>query len=180
MLLEEIWSEYRNALKAFLHSKISNPADVEDLLQEILIKTHNNINTLEDESSIKSWLFQIANRTAIDFYRKKDRTIESNSEKLWYEQNEQEVMQELLKCIAPFIQALPEDSARLLNAVYIQDKSQKDYAEESDITYSTLKSQIQNSRKELKALFDQCCEYEIDKSGNLIDFNPKSDSCKNC
>ena len=44
MKIEEIWLAYRAALKRFIHAKVSNEADVDDLLQEILIKTHNNIH----------------------------------------------------------------------------------------------------------------------------------------
>ncbi len=32
MKLEDVWSAYRSQLKAFLHSKVSNSADVEGLL----------------------------------------------------------------------------------------------------------------------------------------------------
>ena len=67
MNIEEIWQEYRAAIKRFLHSKVSNEADVEDLLQEILIKTYSNLHTVKEQASIKAWLFQIANHVIIDF-----------------------------------------------------------------------------------------------------------------
>ena len=37
--LESIWSEYEHAIHAFLRSKVSNEDDVDDLKQEILLKT---------------------------------------------------------------------------------------------------------------------------------------------
>ena len=33
--LEQVWAEYQQTLKAFIHSKVRNTDDVEDLLQEI-------------------------------------------------------------------------------------------------------------------------------------------------
>jgi len=107
MNIEEIWSLYRSSLKAFLHSKISSPTDVEDLLQDILIKTYNNIDGLKKAESIKPWLFQIANRTAIDFYRKKGRLSEIGAEDLWYSESEYDVKADLSHCIEPFLKALP-------------------------------------------------------------------------
>ncbi|MCJ8272648.1 MAG: RNA polymerase sigma factor SigZ, partial [Psychrosphaera sp.] len=71
MNLETLWLAYQSNLKAFLHKNVSNPNDVEDLLQEILIKTHQNLGQLKDSKKVKSWLFQIANHTIIDFYRKR-------------------------------------------------------------------------------------------------------------
>ncbi len=44
--IEQIWLDYRSRIKAFLHSKVSNPADVDDLLQEISIKTFTGISSI--------------------------------------------------------------------------------------------------------------------------------------
>ncbi|WP_299789411.1 RNA polymerase sigma factor SigZ [uncultured Shewanella sp.] len=180
MKLEDIWSSYRSSLKAFLHSKISNPSDVDDLLQEILIKTHNSMDDLKKGESIKSWLFQIANRTTIDFYRKNGRLNEIDSEDLWYGESEYDVKTDLSHCIEPFLKALPEEVAELLRSVDLGERSQKAYAQELGISYSTLKSRVQKGRSELQALFEDCCHYSLDKQGNLIDFEQKSDSCKKC
>jgi RNA polymerase sigma-70 factor, ECF subfamily len=181
MKIETIWSEYQSSLKAFLHSKISNPSDVDDLLQEIILKTYSSLDTLKEEDSIKPWLFQIANRTIIDFYRKSSRhNNDLNTEDLWYGDNEHDVKTELSNCITPFIKALPADMAELINAIEIEGKSQKAYAEELGVSYSTLKSRVQKGRKELRTLFDECCHYSLDKFGNLIDFDKKSDNCRNC
>lgn len=41
--LDEVWRQYQHSLKAFLHSKVANEADVEDLQQEILLKTYQSL-----------------------------------------------------------------------------------------------------------------------------------------
>lgn len=71
--IEDIWAEYRTVLKAFLHRRVSDADDVDDLLQEILIKTHTHLGDLREGESIKTWLFQIARNATIDFYRKTTR-----------------------------------------------------------------------------------------------------------
>ena len=180
MEIEEIWSEHQTDLKAFLHSKVSNSAEVDDLLQEILIKTLNNIHTVKSEDSIKAWLYQIANNSIVDFYRKQARPRDLTSEQLWYGEDDEQIKQSLAECIIPFIQALPEDTAKLLTAIDIQGQSQKSYAEASGVSYSTLKSRVQKGRSELRAVFEQCCHFSLDKHGNLVDFDPKSDNCDNC
>jgi len=181
--LETIWRDYQQAIRAFLHTKVSNSEDVEDLQQEILLKTHQNLSTIEDSSNIKSWLFQIANRTIIDFYRKRARQNRDSglqADDLWFEENEAGIEQELAQCISPFIQALPQKQAALLNAVELQGESQKAMAEKSGISYSTLKSQVQKSRSDLRALFEDCCHLSLDKHGNVIDFQSKNKGCGSC
>ena len=93
MEIENIWTAYRNKLKAFLHSKVSNPSDVDDLLQEILIKTYKNLHTIKSEEKIKSWLFQLARHSIIDFYRKTGKHRNFDSEELWIDESEEDVNQ---------------------------------------------------------------------------------------
>ncbi len=181
MTLETIWKEYRSSLRAFLYSKISNAADIDDLLQEILIKTHQNLAKVRTEVSIKPWLFQIANHTIIDFYRRNKIFTELNqeetvSETVWLKAQARDIKQELSACIEPFIQALNEQDAALLTAIDINGESQRQYAESLGLSYSTLKSRVQKARTQLRSLFDDCCQMELDTQGNLMEYEPQKRS----
>ncbi|CAM2772896.1 RNA polymerase sigma factor SigZ [Vibrio tubiashii] len=181
--LEQVWAEYQQALKSFLHSKVSNPDDVEDLQQEILLKTYQNLSTIADVSSVKAWLFQLANRTIIDFYRKRarqQRDGELQADDLWFEEQETSMEQEMAECIKPFVNALPAEQSQLLEAVELNGESQKQIAEKVGVSYSTLKSRVQKGRVELKKLFEACCTFQLDKHGNLVDCEAKSKQCGSC
>ena len=181
--LETVWGQYQQALKGFLHSKVSNPDDVDDLQQEILIKTHQSLHQIQDVESVKAWLFQLANRTIIDFYRKRARQQRDNdlvAEDLWFEQSQATIEQEMSHCIKPFIHALPEEPSQLLDAIELQGESQKLLAEKVGLSYSTLKSRVQKSRVQLKKLFEECCTLELDQHGSVIDCERKSKGCSNC
>ncbi|MEP4768824.1 MAG: RNA polymerase sigma factor SigZ [Roseibium sp.] len=178
--LDSVWREYRSSLTAFLRSKVSNNADVEDLLQDILLKTHKNIAELDKGDSLKSWLFQIANNTIIDFYRKKGRNKAPHPEDLWQSDLPENIQNELEGCVLPFIKALPNDTADILRKIELEGVSQKDYAAELGISYSTLKSRVQSSRSKLRQLFENCCEFSMDAQGNVIDYASKVGSCNGC
>ncbi len=184
MKIEAIWLEYRAALKRFLHAKVANEADVEDLLQDILIKTYNNLNSVQKQKSIKSWLFQIANNTIIDYYRmnsrKKDRIDATDAEELWPLEEYEDNKIDLSHCISPFINALPDEHASLLTAIDVNNQSQKEYAAELGVSYSTLKSRVQKSRGLLKQVFDDCCHFKIDKVGNVYDYDVKNKKVNRC
>lgn len=177
MNVETIWKQYQQSLKAFLHKNVANPADVDDLLQEILIKTYHNLATVQDTKKIKSWLFQIANHTIIDFYRKRGRQAEVHSEDLWFDEQQVSLTTELAQCVAPFIDGLPEQDAKLLRAIEIDGMSQKEFAQKEGIKYSTLKSRVQKSRQKLFGVFNQCCEFSIDTQGNVMDYQKRQSDC---
>lgn len=148
MTTEQIWSQYKHSLNAFLLSRVSNPVDAEALSQEILLKTHINIHQLKDPSRVKAWLFQIANHTFIDFYRKQANNTQTQL----------------------------EDEADLIRKIDLEGHNQKLEADKLGISYSTFKSRVQKSRASLKVQFDHCCDFDIDKNGNLIDYHQKAQS----
>lgn len=170
MTIEKIWLEYRSLLKAFLHSKVSNDSDVDDLLQDILIKSYENLGKLKSGDKIKPWIFQIANHSIIDFYRKNGRNKALTEDDLWYEDEGLDAKAELSHCIDPFVNALPESSSKLLMATDINGESQKALAQSMGISYSTLKSRVQKARVELRNLFDECCHMKLDAQGNIMDY----------
>ncbi|KZN33689.1 RNA polymerase sigma factor SigZ [Pseudoalteromonas luteoviolacea] len=174
MTIEQVWAQYRQSLKAFLHTKVASPNDVDDLLQDVLLKTHLAIENLHKPTSVKAWLFQIAHNTVIDYYRKNGIHSNAQQEITWYNEAERNIKKELAQCIKPFIQQLPEQSAYLLEVIELEGKSQKQLADEMGLSYSTLKSQVQKARKELHGVFNACCQYDIDKHGNLIEYHQQA------
>ena len=178
--LETIWNAYRNNLKGFLKARVGDADDVEDLLQEILIKTHNGLGSVRDETKVKSWLYSIARNVITDHYRQKGRDRSVHSSDLWYEDDTDETRLQLEKCIEPFLSALPEDSAEILRAVDVDGVSQIEYAAQHGVSYSTLKSRVQKSRSDLRSVFENCCDLTLDSRGRVSDYIPKSKGCTNC
>ncbi|NQY49540.1 MAG: RNA polymerase sigma factor SigZ, partial [Colwellia sp.] len=78
------------------------------------------------------------------------------------------------------INALPDENASLLTAIDVNNQSQKEYAEQLGISYSTLKSRVQKSRSLLKKVFDDCCHFKIDKIGNVYDYEVKTKKYDSC
>ncbi|WP_425046575.1 RNA polymerase sigma factor SigZ [Primorskyibacter sp. S87] len=180
MDVEQVWSDYRSRIRAFLRARVANPADVDDLLQDISIKVFTGLSGVDDQSRLQPWLFQTANRTIIDHYRKSGRHNDLHPDDLWYQGDDTSMRQDLEGCVEPFISALPRASADLLTAVDINGQSQKDYADARGIPYSTLKSQVQKARSELRSVFEDCCRLTLDTRGSIADYDVKSDRCKNC
>ena len=86
----------------------------------------------------------VSDRPARDHrhYRKGARAKSVHPGDLWYANEDSEVRQDLERCVEPFIQSLPEETARMLTAIDLQGMSQRDYAEQHGLSYSTLKSRV--------------------------------------
>ena len=186
MDFKQLWREYSNQLRQFLLSRVDSREDVDDLLQEILIKTYRHLNTIEQPDKLPAWLFQVARNMLIDYYRKArvDTVPYGLVEKVMLadgepEQDEQ-VRQELTACIRPFISQLPEIYREAIESVDLQGASQKELAMELGLSHSAVKSRVQRGRRLLKAMFQECCRYELDARGYLVDYEAKQSSCQRC
>ncbi len=177
MNIEQIAAEYQSALRAFLLSRVKNPADADDLLQEVLSKTFQNLHTLSSNDKIKPWLFQIAQNALTDHYRRIKRDRTATADGLWYAESAESTAHPFESCVHPFLAALPEETRDLLRAIELEGVSQKDYAAQKNINYSTLKYQVKLARAQLRSLFDECCVVTLSKNGTVIDFQRKS-SCR--
>ena len=89
MQAEQVWQAYKEHLQRFIASKVNNPADVDDVMQQILMALLTRLETLQQASSVKPWLFQIAHHAIIDFYRQQARVRQLTEQDLWYQDTEQ-------------------------------------------------------------------------------------------
>jgi RNA polymerase sigma-70 factor (ECF subfamily) len=64
-----------------------------------------------------------------------------------------------------------------LRVVDLEGMSQKQYAAELGIDYTTAKSRVQGARKRLGREFDRCCEILRGRRGMPIDTTPRADDC---
>ncbi|MEM7376848.1 MAG: sigma-70 family RNA polymerase sigma factor [Pseudomonadota bacterium] len=172
MDINAVVANYRSALHAFLVSRLRNPDDADDLVQEVLAKTLQHGHTLQSDAKLKAWLFQVAHNALIDHHRKRQREAALDAGDLWYTEAPEHRQHAFAPCLDAFIQALPPDAGALLRAVELDGRSQKAVAAEHGLSYSTLKSRVQSARNHLRKLFDQCCAAERDAGGRVLSCAP--------
>jgi RNA polymerase sigma-70 factor (ECF subfamily) len=180
---ESIWEEFSIPLKAFIRRRINNDEDVEDILQIIFLKIHNNINNLNDTNKIHTWIYTITKNTIFDFYRsqKHDLYIECLSEDVITEpQDEITMNNEIAQCLKIMIQHLPEKYKQALILTEYQNLTQKELALQMGLSVSGAKSRVQRARIHLKEMLLNCCDLEKDRRGNVIDYKVKSKDCNYC
>ena len=177
--MEEIWLKFENRLRAFVLSKIHDKSAADDILQELFIKIHSNIDKLKDETKIQSWIYQICRNLITDYFRSQNRNIpnELTVFNLDDEDGPDEVMTEALEDMVKMMDSLPPEYCEALCLIELGNLSQKAYAEKVGISYSGAKSRVQRARKMLKDSLMNCCHYEFDKYGTVIGIHPANCCC---
>ena len=84
---------------------------------------------------------------------------------------------ELARCLDSLIDQLPDDQRRVLSMYEFDGVSQLDIAALESISLSGAKSRIQRGRASLEAMLKSCCEFQLDRRGNVVDYETVNDGC---
>lgn len=159
METELIWENLRGQLLGFIKKRVKDPLDAEDILQDIFIKIHLNIENLSEKDRLKTWVYRITRNAIIDFYRKQKKN--SSLDQIEVEDVKENLIEQpdfyFTKCLMPLVDALPPKYQEAFVKTELEDISQKVYAQELGISYSGAKSRVQRAKLKLQALFLKCC-----------------------
>lgn len=175
--MEEIWLQFESKLRAFTLSKVSDPVVADDILQELFLKIHDNIDKLNDETKIQSWIFQICRNLITDYFRVQSKNELKLLPDTDADPGSDEVMTEALEDLVKMMNDLPPEYCEALCLTELGNLSQKAYADKVGISYSGAKSRVQRGRKMLKDMLMNCCHYEFDKYGTVISIHPVKCCC---
>lgn len=178
MTIEKIITDFKQELFGFVHKHIKDEDKAKDIHQEILIKIFTNHESLKNQSSLKSWMYQIARNAITDYFRKNKFTETEISENFFSADNQPTKEDEIIPCISPFLQLLRPNYKEALELTDLGNLSQKELAKKMNLSYSGAKSTVQRARQQMRKLFDQCCKIEADRFGSVLSVTPNSDcSC---
>ncbi len=177
--MDKLYNEYYSKLFNFINYRVQNKEDAKDILSEVFIKIHKNIDKLDSKDKLTSWIYTITRNTIIDFYRKQKQTPvlqEFEEEKITLEENKN-IYDELSSCIEPIINTLPSKYKNVLLLSELKGLKQKDISTLKNLSLSNTKNIIHRGKKMVKEKLFECCSYEYDSLGNVIDFTKKSKLC---
>lgn len=176
---ESLFSELAIDLKKFIARRVPNGADAEDVLQETLIKIHRSINCLAPNSNLYAWVYKVTRNSIIDHHRKRESSTLSLDTATHipkdFEQRtlSREVLQEMAPCLRPMLERLPEKYRQAIVLADLEGISQMELAKRLGLSLSGAKSRVQRARQQLKNLFTECCQFELDHSGKIMDYECK-------
>lgn len=72
---DELYTIYCRPLLRTVYLLLGNRSDAEDVVQDTFVKAFLHVKELKKEEGFRSWLYQIATRTAWEYGRKKQREL---------------------------------------------------------------------------------------------------------
>jgi len=181
MTTEHVWEAFHTPLQQFIRRRVSDEASAEDVLQDVFLKIHQHVETLKDVKKLESWIYQITRNAIIDSYRSSRPMTTLDAVEvldLPEELPEDDVVSELLPCVRAMVRKLPELDRQALVLTEYRGLTQKEMAERLGLSFSGAKSRVQRAREKLKQQLLECCHFELDRRGHIIDYQARCHSCE--
>jgi RNA polymerase sigma factor (sigma-70 family) len=172
--ITEVVERERPRLRSFIHRRVSDPGDAEDILQDVFSALVEANRLLMPIEHVTSWLFTVARNRITDLFRKKrpetfsDLESEDDDEPLSFEEllpspdagPEAEYMRHaLLDELAHALAELPEEQRAVFVAHELEGKSFKEIAAATGVNQNTLLARkryaVLHLRERLQDIYDE-------------------------
>ena len=182
---DAIWTQLSSDLRRFIRRRVSDDHATDDLLQATSVRAQRNTGTLHAEDRMVGWVYQIARNVIQDYYRKTMNSVVPLTQTDPADDCDDQLGR--LRCrgaawLDEMIRSLPGGYREAVQLAEIEGLSQQEVGDQLGLSLSGAKSRIQRGRAMLKGVLEQCCEFEFDGRGNMIDYAPKPDRtvCRDC
>lgn len=185
------WQELHGNLRAFIGRRVRNQADVDDLVQRVLLQIVKGLGSLRDAERLHAWVYRTARNVIVDHYRSSTarRELASTDTNDLEAADAPEValddetvaLQELATCLTPMLRKLQPAYREAVTLTDLEGITQVEAAERAGVSLSGMKSRVQRGRRQLKAVLEACCRVDLDNRGSIVGYEPREpDSCTRC
>ena len=179
--------QLRGGIRAFVLSRVKDPALADDITQEALLRLTQRLHTLRDAERLEAWVFQIARNAVADHFRAAkesepfdeethvSKSVPDTHAPLAVE--DEKLRQAVAAYIRSVVENLPDPYRGALQVAEFEGLSQVELAERIGLSVSAAKSRVQRARAMLREEMERCCRWETDRYGSVLDLRPKSADC---
>jgi len=173
--ISEIVAEERSRLRNFIRRRVADPADVEDIVQDVFYKLVEANRLLMPIDHVTGWLFRVARNRITDLFRKR-REVTFSETSLEGEDGELQHIEDLLPSpdagpealyvrsvlldeLELALDELPDEQREVFVAHELEGRSFKELSDESGVNVNTLLSRkryaVLHLRERLQKIYDE-------------------------
>jgi RNA polymerase sigma-70 factor (ECF subfamily) len=189
------WQELHGNLRAFIARRVQNQADVDDLVQRVLLQIVKSLATLRHAERLHAWVYRTARHVIIDHYRAAgsgrefsvgdagDLEIAGVAPPASLDADDGAALRELAACLAPMLDKLSPAYRDAIRLVDLEGATQQEAADRTGVSLSGMKSRVQRGRHQLRTVLEACCRIDLDQRGAISAYthrHPDACGCGGC
>ena len=177
--VESIWNEVASQLRSFIRSRVRDHATAEDILQEVFLKIHQKLPTVRASERLQAWVWRITRNSIADHFRKV-RPSEPLPDDIGGTFEPSADLPDLRPCVRQFVNELPPAYRDALLLTEWKGLTQQQMSKRLGLSPSGAKSRVQRARAQLKKLLLDCCRFELDRRGTILEMTCRGKQCRAC
>ncbi len=181
---ETIWSQLSADLRRFIRRRVPDDHIAEDLLQDTFIRIHRSLPTLRNEERLAAWVHQIARNAVRDYYRRTapNEPLPEVEDAASSEEPLDAMRSQVQRWMPELIAQLPGMYREVITLAEIDGLTHQEVANRLGLSLSGAKSRVQRGRLLLRGVLDQCCAFQFDHAGRVMDCDPLPNRtvCRDC
>ena len=153
---------HRTTVYALVLSYIKDPADAEDLTQQIFIRAYERLATLRELDRFRPWLLQVAHNACKDWLRQRsgsttrfEATNDTDFAEVAPSPEEIALKAEIETVVRQAISALRETDRRLMEARYIEGADYDQLQVESGLSYAAIANRLKRAKREIRCRIEK-------------------------
>jgi RNA polymerase sigma-70 factor (ECF subfamily) len=189
----EQWGRLRADVSRLVARRLPTRADVEDVVQEVLLRIWKHGPSLRNDERFGAWLSRVAYSATADHLRARQRhplpryeasdadgPADSSPPYLGPSGEEQNVKTMIAAVLHPFIAALAPPYRETMVLSELDGLPHAAIAEKLGVSISAVKSRVQRGRDLLRQSLERCCEIGLDARGTPVscEVRPKNNACR--
>jgi RNA polymerase sigma factor (sigma-70 family) len=161
---EQLVNQYERLVSHAIFRLIHNPADREDVCQEVFMKVYRQLRSFRYQSRLSTWIARIAYNTAVNHLRKHRESTQETDD--WQQADERSDPalamneQQLQAFVHDKMEQLTVVEKSVLTFYHLEEMSVTEISQVMDRPEGTIKSDLYRARKKLKNLMPVEKTYE--------------------
>ena len=178
------WPELLDDLRRYVRRRVKDAHAAEDLVQDTLTKLAAQLQQAPPPGPLHAWVLRVARNAIVDHYRRQPAEAAPDEELAGDDEGadgSRLAREGLLASFRAFVHALPPEQREAVLLTEYEGVSQKDLADRLGLPVSTVKSRVQRGRKRLEKALRDCCTFEFDRRGQIVDWQRHpGGGCQDC
>lgn len=151
---DKIYQEHYSTLYLHALTMLQDGDEAKDVVQDVFLKLWMNVENLSETYNLKAYLIKSTRNNILDRFAKdavkRKYLLQLNQMDFVFIEDESEVERQLMKAVEEKIAVLPEQMRLVFQESKFNQKSNKEIAENLNISINTVKTHLSRAIKRLK------------------------------
>lgn len=170
--LDTAWKDHAPELRSWLRRRLSQPQDVDDMMQDLFMKALRQGGKFCDVHNARAWLFEVARNALADRLKLRREMVELPDD-LPAAFSEEAPVDMLTACLPRVLSELKDSDREAIVLCDLGGMPQADYAAQTGLKLSAAKSRLQRARQRLQERMTVACQVQVDETGHIEGFVPR-------